>query len=112
MATIIDRTVLPSCCAKTTIDDRRLMTRIMDDASGYSKSTSRDEPLASNYSESDDTAESNKQPLAYRETLAVNRSKILVIFALTAAAALVATFAYLITSNQEQSNFEGDVSCQ
>jgi hypothetical protein len=112
MVPIIDRTILPACCAKTTIDDRRLVTRIMDDASVYSsKSTVRNELLTSQYSESNDSSES-KQPLAYKETLAVNRSKILVIFVLMAAAALVATSAYLITSNQEESNFEGDVSCQ
>jgi hypothetical protein len=83
--------------AKKRIDDQSIMD---DDASDDSNTT---KTLTCHEFD-------NEQPLAYRESIAVKRSKILVILALAVSAAVVATFAYLITAEEEESNFEGDVS--
>jgi hypothetical protein len=86
--------------AKKRIDDQSIMDDDASDDSNLTKTLTCHEV---------DNPEA-EQPLAHRETIAVKRSKILVILALVVSAAVVATFAYLITAEEEESNFEGDVS--
>jgi uncharacterized protein HemX len=56
----------------------------------------------------DDVAEDRDKPLAQQETIAVNRSKLLVYMALLLAAAL-GTAAYVYTSREEKTTFESEV---
>lgn len=51
----------------------------------------------------------NKEELAKEETRWVNRSKLVVFLALALAAATVGALAYVLTSNEEEDDFKGEV---
>jgi uncharacterized membrane protein len=79
----------------------------MDDCSSRSFATRSDmETVTTN----DVTREAAAMEPEDKENLAVLRSKRLVILAMVAAAAIVATLVYLVAANDEHGNFTKDVS--
>lgn len=68
------------------------------------------EDSGSSGSESPSTDIDGPPPLAHNESVAVKRSKWLVLFALIGAAAVVAGLVYYIASSDERANFMKEVS--
>ena len=63
-----------------------------------------------NGDEGSHSGSSGDAPLAQKETRAVNRSKLLVYFVLLLAATAMGTLTYVFVSNQQEKDFETDVS--
>jgi uncharacterized protein HemX len=84
------------------------------DQDSSQSSVDEEEHIASKSGTSDkeesagEMAEGRVEPLAQQETIAVNRSKLLVYMALLLAAAL-GTVAYVYTSREEKKTFESEV---